>query len=79
MKYGVYIKINNNAEVTEINSSLFIEDLTGEWIKIDEGTGDRFAHAQNNYLDGPLYNEEGAARYKYIEGKIVKINEEENQ
>ena len=74
----VYIKIDEEKNITEIGSSIFIDDKKG-WIEIDEGSGDRYSHAQNNYLDGPLFAEDGAARYKYIEGKIVKINEEENQ
>ena len=32
----VYIKINENNEIIEINSEIFIDDLTG-WIKIDSG------------------------------------------
>ena len=45
---GVYVKRNASGKVLEINSELFIDDLTG-WEKIDEGFGDRFAHAQSQY------------------------------
>jgi hypothetical protein len=45
---GVYVKKDNHGKVVEINSDVFIEDLTG-WEKIDEGFGDKFAHAQSQY------------------------------
>lgn len=67
----VYIKINNNHEITDINSSIFIEDFDG-WIFIDEGVGDKYVHAQHNYLDKPIINEEGNYNYLYINGKIYE-------
>lgn len=60
----VYIKINSNNEIIEVNSEIFILDLTG-WIKIDEGYGDKYAHAQSQYFDKPLMDEEGHYNYKY--------------
>lgn len=60
----VYIKINDKNEITEVISSIFIEDLTG-WIEIDGGFGDKYAHAQSQYFDKPLMNEEGGYNYKY--------------
>ena len=67
----VYIKVNEEHEITEVNSNVFIEDIT-DWIKIDEGQGDKYAHAQNNYFEKPLINEEGAYNYLYINGKIYE-------
>lgn len=67
----VFIKINDKNEVTEINSEIFIRDLT-DWIYIDEGFGDKFAHAQNHYLDEPLMSENGEYNYIYVENKIKK-------
>lgn len=68
----VYIRTNENNEIEEVASSIFLEDPTG-WIEIDEGVGDMYAHAQNNYLDGPTHDEQGNPRYKYVGGKIKKI------
>ena len=45
---GVYVKRNAAGKIMEINSSVFIDDFTG-WEKIDEGFGDKFAHAQTQY------------------------------
>lgn len=47
---GVYVKYDNDGNIKEINSDIFIKDFTG-WQKIDEGYGDKFAHAQSQYLD----------------------------
>ena len=69
----VYIKVNDKNEVVEVGSSIFIEDTTG-WIEIDEGFGDKYAHAQSQYFDKPLINENGVYNYKYINNKII-INE----
>ena len=69
----VYIKVNDKNEITEVASSIFIKDLTG-WIEIDSGFGDKYAHAQSQYFDKPLINENGVYNYKYINNKII-INE----
>ncbi len=45
---GVYVKRDVTGRVVKIDSELFIDDLAG-WEKIDEGFGDRFAHAQSQY------------------------------
>ena len=69
----VYIKVNDKNEITDVASSIFIKDLTG-WIEIDSGFGDKYAHAQSQYFDKPLINENGVYNYKYINNKIT-INE----
>lgn len=66
--------------VKEINSSLFLVDSTG-WVEIDKGEGDRYAHAQGNYLEMgnmvPLLDDEGRYNYKLEDGTLVLMNEEE--
>lgn len=67
----VYVKINANNEIIEVGSSIFIKDSTG-WIEIDSGFGDRYAHAQSQYFDKPLINENGECCYAYsVEGGVV--------
>ena len=66
----VYIKINERKEIINVNSSIFIEDTTG-WIEIDEGFGDKYAHAQTQYFDEPITNEEGNYNYCYEENLKV--------
>lgn len=72
----VYVKTNEENYITEINSSIFLADTSG-WIEIDEGYGDKYAHAQGNYLDKPLYDEQGRYNYKLIDGEVVEIAEVE--
>ena len=67
----VYIKINSNNNIVDINSEIFIKDLTS-WVYIDEGYGDKYTHAQSQYFEKPLINEEGKYNYKYLYGKIVE-------
>ena len=64
----VLVKLNEKSEIIEIGSSIFINDT--DFIEIDEGFGDKFAHAQNQYLDKALTDEYGRFNYKYI-GNIV--------
>ena len=70
----VYIKVNSNNEVVDINSEIFINDLTN-WIEIDSGFGDKYAHAQSQYFDKSLINEEGKYNYKYINDKIEEVSD----
>ena len=67
----VYIRTNEYNEIEEVASSVFLENTEG-WIEVDEGHGDMYVHAQNNYLDGPIRDDQGP-RYKYANGKITKI------
>ena len=66
--YKVYIKTDPQNRVTAINSDAFLSDTDG-WTQIDEGTGDRFHHAQGNYLPKPLITIEGVFQYKLVIGE----------
>lgn len=72
----VYVKTNENNEIIEINSSIFLADTT-DYIEIDSGYGDKYAHAQHNYLDKPLTDEQGRYNYKLVDGEVVEIAEED--
>lgn len=74
--YSVYVTVRDDGAITAINSSGFIADLTG-WTKIDEGSGDRYHHAQGNYLNGPVFDERGIPRYKLVDGAVVERSQEE--
>ena len=74
----VYVKVDNSGYITEINSSAFLSDTTG-WTEIDQGQGDKYHHAQGNYLPGPLMTVGGAYRYKLVNGKPVECTSEEIQ
>lgn len=55
---AVYVKVNEEGYVTDVNSDIFIKDFTG-WQKIDEGYGDKYAHAQSQYFDKQLIDKDG--------------------
>ena len=76
-KNKVYIKTNSANEVTEINSDIFINDLSG-WIKIDEGNGDKYAHAQSSYFDKPIITAGGDYVYEYVNGKVREKDQTAN-
>lgn len=74
--YKVYVKTDDEGVVTAINSSAFLTDTTG-WTKIDEGTSDKYHHAQNHYLDKPLVDDRGIYNYKLVDGKpVLRTNED---
>lgn len=75
-EYLVYIRVDDAGRVLVINSSAFVQDTEG-WVQIDSGHGDRYHHAQGNYLPGPLVDERGVYRYKLEDGAIVERTQEE--
>jgi hypothetical protein len=74
--YVVYVKTNSNGYITAVNSSAFLTDTTG-WIEIDSGYGDKYHHAQGNYLPESIVTDGGAYRYKLVNGKAVECTPEE--
>ena len=69
-KIKVYAKPDLQSQITAVDSSIFLTDTTG-WVLIDEGAGNKFAHAQVNYFDKPLMTTEGVCRYKMVDGVAV--------
>ena len=74
--YKVYVRTDEQDCIVAINSSAFLADTEG-WTQIDEGAGDRYHHAQGNYLDGPLMDEQCRYRYKLENGSVVARTAEE--
>lgn len=74
--YTVYVQTNSDNCIMAIDSSAFIGD-TSAWIAIDEGDGDRYAYAQTAYLDKLIVDEYGRYNYRYVNGKVEEIPEEE--
>ena len=72
----VYAKADEDGRVIAINSDAFLTDTSG-WIEIDHGTGDKYHHAQGNYLTGPLMDWRGVYRYKLSGGAVVERTQEE--
>ena len=74
--YIVYVKTNEFNYITAINSSAFLTNTAG-WIDIDRGYGDKYHHAQGNYFLQPIYTDNGAYRYKLVNGKPVECSADE--
>lgn len=74
--YIVYVTPNDAGYIAAVNSSEFLPDTTG-WVEIDQGAGDKYHHAQNNYFDQPIRTESGIYRYKLVDGKPVECTAEE--
>ena len=73
----VYLKTDKENRIVAINSDIFLDDIT-DYIEIDSGFGDKYAHAQNNYLEKPI-SDNGIYNYKYENGKVVERTTEEQQ
>ena len=69
--YKVYVKTDENGRVLAINSDAFLSTLEG-WQEIDNGTGDKYHHAQGNYLTKPILDDRGLFNYKWHNGKLVE-------
>lgn len=74
-EYKVYVRTDSGGIITDINSSAFV---SGDgWTEIDCGDGDRFHHAQGNYLERGLTGDDGIYNYKLVGGIPVLRSDEE--
>lgn len=72
----VYIKKDSENNITSINSSIFLsQEEMDSMTEIDKGQGDKYAHAQGQYLEKGLVDEQGRYNYKFVEGKVVELEE----
>lgn len=75
--YKVYVSLQDGY-ITSINSEIFLsEEEIQTMTEIDQGQGDKYAHAQSQYLEKGLVDEHGRYNYKYVEGKVVEVAEGE--
>ena len=72
----VYARLDNNNVITEINSSIFLSNTEG-YVVIDEGNGDKYAHAQGNYLPNGLMDNQGRYNYKHENSEVIELSEDE--
>lgn len=74
--YKVYVELNDDKCITSINSEIFLseEEIQG-MTNIDEGESDKYVHAQSQYLEKGLIDEQGRYNYKFVEGKVVEVAE----
>lgn len=76
-EYKVYVSLQDGY-ITSINSEIFLsQEEIQKMTEIDEGQGDKYAHAQSLYLEKGLVDEHGRYNYKYVEGKVIEVAEGE--
>ena len=74
-EYKVYVSLQEGY-ITSINSDIFLsEEEKSTMTEIDQGQGDKYAHAQSQYLEKGLIDEQGRYNYKYMDGKVVEVVE----
>ncbi|KJZ94919.1 MULTISPECIES: hypothetical protein [unclassified Clostridium] len=76
--HEVYVNIDSENFITGIYSDWELTSKSNA-IKIDDGFGDKYSHAQNNYfpIEMPLKDSKGIPNYKYENNKVVELTEEE--
>ena len=77
MVYKVYVKVNGENDIIAINSDAFMSSVPAGWIQIDEGEGDKYHHAQNNYLEGGLLNANDTDYRWRLENGVPVLKEDE--
>ena len=76
-EYKVYVSLQDGY-ITSINSEIFLsEEEISNMTEIDRGQGDKYAHAQSQYLEKGLVDEQGRYNYKFVEGKVIEVAEAE--
>ena len=76
-EYKVYVSLQDGY-ITSINSEIFLsEEEMSTMTEIDKGQGDKYAHAQSQYLEKGLVDEQGRYNYKFVEGKVIEVAEED--
>lgn len=74
-EYKVYVSLQDGY-ITSINSDIFLsEEEIQTMTEIDKGQGDKYAHAQSQYLEKELVDKHGRYNYKYVEGKVIEVAE----
>lgn len=76
-EYKVYVSLQDGY-ITSINSEIFLsEEEMSTMTEIDQGQGDKYAHAQSQYLEKELFDDHGRYNYRFVEGKVVEVAEGE--
>lgn len=72
----VYINKDSENNITSINSEIFLsQEEIQTMTEIDQGQGDKYAHAQGMYLEKGLVDKYGRYNYKYVNSKVVEVAE----
>jgi hypothetical protein len=76
-EYKVYVSLQDGY-ITSINSEIFLsQEEMSTMTEIDQGQGDKYAHAQSQYLEKELVDDHGRYNYKFVEGKVIEVADAE--
>lgn len=76
-EYKVYVSLSDGY-ITSINSEIFLsQEEIQTMTEIDQGQGDKYAHAQSQYLEKGLVDEHGRCNYKFVKNKVVEVAEKD--
>ena len=75
----VYVKTDDRSCIIQCDGGYSTPSDLTDWVKIDEGTGDKYNLCQSHYFDGGLYTNTSPAvpRYKLVDDVPVLRSEEE--
>ena len=73
----VYVKTDDRSCIIQCDGGYSTPSDLEDWVKIDEGTGDKYNLCQSHYFDGGIYMDDGVPRYKLVNGKPMLRSEEE--
>lgn len=74
--YKVYVELNDDKCITSINSEIFLsQEEMDAMTEIGQGQDDKYVHAQSQYLEKGLVDEQGRYNYKFVEGKVIEVPE----
>jgi hypothetical protein len=74
---AVYAKPDADGNIIAINSGVFLGGDPDGWVKIDEGSGDRYVHAQGNYFPDGILDPRGVYLYKCVDDAVYTKTPEE--
>ena len=74
--YKAYALLDERGCILDVNCSEWMQDATG-WILIDEGYGDKYHHAQGNYLPGPTTDMDGIPLYLWDGAQVIRRTDKE--
>ena len=76
-EHKVYVSLQDGY-ITSINSEIFLSrEEMSTMTEIDRGQGDKYAHAQSQYLEKELVDEKGRYNYKFVKNKVVEVAEKD--
>ena len=76
-KSKVYIKTDADGRILRCEGGITTPTDLTDWLRIDEGYGDKYGLAQSHYFDGGLYTMDGIPRYRWDGTQAVERTEEE--